>query len=126
MTSVLSNIAQYSLLHSRFTRAALIANNQRQQLIGAVYLIMYLATVAAFACWIYRANKNARALGASGMQFGPVASVGWYFIPICCLWKPYQAMREIWKASKDPKQWQDQPTAPLLRWWCSRGLGVSS
>src|SRR5206468_4980211 len=41
----------------------------------------------------------------------------WYFIPIASLWKPFQALREIWKASVDPVHWQSIPTNPLLGWW---------
>jgi len=43
--------------------------------------------------------------------------VGWYFVPVANLWKPYQAMKEIWKASSDPENWQDRPVSPLLPWW---------
>ena len=33
------------------------------------------------------------------MLFTPGWSVGWYFIPIANLWKPYQAVKEIWIVS---------------------------
>ncbi len=67
--------------------------------------------------WIYRANYNARQIGASGMKFTPGWSVGWYFIPIANLWKPYQAMKEIWKASSSPQNWSDQSVSSILPWW---------
>ena len=67
--------------------------------------------------WIYRANYNARQLGASDMSFTPGWSIGWYFIPIANLWKPYQAMKEIWKASSSPQNWSGQSVSSLLPWW---------
>lgn len=67
--------------------------------------------------WIHRANHNARALGASGLAFTPGWAVGWYFVPIAFLWKPFQAMREIWRASSAPGEWRRRPGSPLLGWW---------
>ena len=43
--------------------------------------------------------------------------MGWYFVPIAWFWKPYQAMREIWRASVNPSDWRGAPVSPLLRWW---------
>lgn len=67
--------------------------------------------------WIYRANHNARALGASDMAFTPGWAIGWYFVPVVNLWRPFQAMREIWRASSAPEDWRRQPGSPLLGWW---------
>jgi hypothetical protein len=93
------------------------ANDHRQQIVAIVYLIVSIAIVVLFCFWIYRANCNARALGAVGMTFTPGWSVGWFFVPIASLWKPFQAVREIWKASVDPINWYDLLTDPLLGWW---------
>ncbi len=67
--------------------------------------------------WIHRANHNARQLGAADMHFTPGWAVGWYFVPVAWFWKPYQAMREIWRASVNPSNWRGAPASPLLRWW---------
>lgn len=67
--------------------------------------------------WIYRANYNARQLGAADMRFTPGWAVGWYFIPIGWFWMPYLAMREIWRASVNPADLGAAPVSPLLRWW---------
>jgi hypothetical protein len=67
--------------------------------------------------WIHRANYNAHQLGAAGMRFTPGWAVGWFFIPIANLWKPYQVMKEIWKASANPAHWQDQRRGSILPWW---------
>src|SRR4029077_21213638 len=51
--------------------------------------------------WFGRAYQNLAALGAQDLQFTSGWAIGWWFIPIACLWMPYLAAIEIWKAS-DP------------------------
>ena len=92
------------------------------RLIGSVWEIVAeiaasLITAILLLVWIYRANYNARALGAADMAFTPGWAVRWYFIPIAWFWKPYQAMREIWQASVSPADWKQQVGSPLLLWW---------
>lgn len=76
-----------------------------------------LTTMILVLVWIHRANYNARQLGATGLKMSPGWAVGWYFVPIACFWKPYQAMKEIWQASVNPKHWWRQAGSPLLGWW---------
>ncbi|WP_420138566.1 DUF4328 domain-containing protein [Sphingomonas sp.] len=80
-------------------------------------LIWAIATVIVMGCWIYRASANAHAL-AGNLTVRPGWAVGWYFIPIAHLFKPFDAMKEIWLASHDPRNWQGH-AAPLrlLVWW---------
>jgi len=68
-------------------------------LIGLVQLILFIIIGITFLRWIYRANMNLGALSGQPMRFTPGWSVGWYFIPFACLFKPYQAMKEIWEKS---------------------------
>ncbi len=51
------------------------------------------------------------------MKFTPGWSVGYYFIPFLNLWRPYQAMKEIWKASKNPTSWEGEERGAILPWW---------
>jgi hypothetical protein len=99
------------------------ANDARQMAIGIAQLAAYIVTGIVFLVWIYRANRNARALGAQGMRFTPGWSVGWYFVPIMSLWRPFQAMREIWQASAEPGNWRAVQSPPLLGWWWAFYLG---
>ena len=89
----------------------------RQGIVGVIQTGIFVISGILILMWIYRANYNARQLGASDMNFTPGWSVGWYFIPIANLWKPYQAMKEIWKASSSPQNWSGQPVSSLLPWW---------
>jgi hypothetical protein len=117
VASLLSDIAQYQLLQTTFSPDDGNANDTRQHVIAILYMACYALTVIVFGRWTYVANKNARALGAFGMQFSPGWSVGWYFIPFANLFKPYQAMREIWNASENPQSWGSKDTDPVVNWW---------
>jgi len=93
-------------------------NDLRQRIIAGFRFVNLIVVIVLFCIWIYRANYNARQLGATDMQFSPGWAVGWYFIPFANLWKPYQAMREIWQASAAATHWQQQPRGGILPlWW---------
>ncbi|HET7664389.1 MAG TPA: DUF4328 domain-containing protein [Rhodanobacteraceae bacterium] len=126
IVAVLSDVLQYRLLEDFksgvYTSAATatiaaVANDTRQQWIAGIRISIMLTTTVLFAMWIYRAASNARALGAKDMTFTPGWAVGYYFIPILCLWYPYQAMKEIWKASKAPDAWEAAKRGSVLPWW---------
>jgi len=93
------------------------ANDARQGIVGITQMIIFIISGILILKWIHRANYNARQLGAEDMQFTPGWSVGWYFVPIAMLWKPYQAMKEIWKASHAPDNWKESNVPALLPWW---------
>lgn len=85
-----------------------------------VYVVALLATIIVYCCWIHRANRNARALGAADMQFTPGWCVGWWFIPVANIFKPYQAVAELFRAS-DPdagEHWRTASVPAMLgTWW---------
>ena len=88
---------------------------------AVVWLVQLVVWVAAFVItlrWIYLANNNARALGADDMIVTPGWAVGWFFVPLLNLAMPFIAVREMWKASANPRDWQVEHaplTIPL--WW---------
>ncbi len=76
-----------------------------------------------FLVWMHQASKNAHSLRGQALTTSPGWAVGWWFIPIASMWKPYQALTEIWRAS-DPdvavgdESWRSRAvpgTFPL--WW---------
>jgi len=94
------------------------ASDQRQQVVGIIYLLVFIVSGFLILRWIHRANYNARQLGAQSMEFTPGWSIGYYFIPVLTLWKPYQAMKEIWQASHNPSDWSFVKISPMIGiWW---------
>jgi hypothetical protein len=102
-------------------------NDQRQSAIAALVMVSMLANFIALLVWIYAAHKNLPALVPSrNLEISPGWAVGWFFIPIMNLFKPFQAMRQLWNES-DPAQLQLQPDPPsvlhsappvtLVGWW---------
>lgn len=124
--AIISSMLEYQLL-SDFQKgvytsqelavAAGEASDARQGMVGIIQIVILVISGVLILKWIYRANYNARQIGASGITFTPGWSVGWYFIPIAHLWKPYQAMKEIWKASSNPQNWGNELVSSLLPWW---------
>lgn len=83
-------------------------------------LLLSIPLIVVFCCWIFRANKNARALGAERMRATPGWSVGWWFIPIANLWLPYVATKQIYQASDPdagPADWVSSAVPWFLPWW---------
>jgi hypothetical protein len=118
IVSLLSDFMQMNLLSSAsFSQAEAKANDLRQRIIGLIHLAIFIVTGIAFLKWIHRANSNSHGFGARNMKFSPGWSVGYYFIPFLNLYRPYQAMKEIWKVSKNPADWQNESGDPLLGWW---------
>jgi hypothetical protein len=118
------NIQQgvYSSRSAAIQDALLLDGYNRFLSIGR--LTFLVITGILFLKWVYRANENARRLGAVDLEFTPRQAVGSYFIPIANLALPYQAMREIWNASVNPTDWQSMKGHPIVRsWW---GLFLAS
>ena len=87
---------------------------------GFAALLYFLAfAVAGYLSlrWIYRANSNAHRLNTD-IEMSPGWNVGWFFVPIATLWKPYEGVRDVWRVSANP----DDPSAAeqpnfLVKWW---------
>ncbi len=94
------------------------ASDERQAVIAWAQTLLFVVSGVLILMWIYRANVNAQALTEKLMQYTPGWSVGWYFIPIANLWKPCQAMKEIWHVSHNPQDYGNGPLPSILGlWW---------
>lgn len=71
---------------------------------GAADIALVPGLLALIACfilvgrWIYLTNANAHLL-SDDMTISPAWSVGWFFVPFANLVKPYQGVKETWRAS---------------------------
>jgi hypothetical protein len=109
--------------HGSFTLAEAAASDQRVQFASRVGVALFLATAIVWLVWQHRAHANVRAFGVGGLDVTPGWGVGWWFVPFANLVKPFQTVRELWKAS-DPDPgvtgWATTPTWPVISlWWAT-------
>jgi hypothetical protein len=82
------------------------------------YTVVFVATVILVGMWIHRAHANLRLVDGLETVTTPGWAVGWYFIPIANLFKPYQAMKELWASSHGiSDRFTDEGQGPLPAWW---------
>ncbi len=80
--------------------------------------VTFIGSVIVVAMWIHRAHANLHEAGIAPLTFTPGWAVGWYFIPIMNLFKPFQAMRELWTESHQVSDgFSAQAPGNLGAWW---------
>lgn len=93
------------------------ASDARQSAIGFAQMGAMIVTGVVFLVWVHRSSRNAHAL-EHGLTYSPGWSVGYYFVPIFNLFRPYQAMREIYQASTPGvRDFKSASTGLLPVWW---------
>ena len=133
IASILSTIAEISLLQRIDNRefvsnAEIAANDRRLAILGLLNHASFIAAAVAFLAWIRRASANLAPLGVSWQRFSPGWAVGAWFVPIVCLFRPYQIMAEIWRDSLPEIAPENRGargrslTSPLLGFWWAAWL----
>lgn len=90
---------------------------------GVLDFALFLATAVAVLRWLYLAAANARRIGAQDMMGSPGWTVGWFFVPFANLVMPLLMVRELWKASARPRDWQAEPVPATTGLWWAAWLG---
>jgi lipid-A-disaccharide synthase-like uncharacterized protein len=91
------------------------------QVVGWAHALFGVATllgglVALF--WILRVSKNAHVLKGRPLTNSPMfAALWWYIIPFMSLFKPVQAMGEIWDVSAADAGRRKESRGVLAIWW---------
>ena len=85
-------------------------------------LVCLAVTGVTFLTWLHRVRVNVRAFGVRRLAYGREWTVLGFLVPALNALRPYQVVREIWKASDpstgDPLGWKSVATPPLLAlWW---------
>jgi hypothetical protein len=93
--------------------AELVANDDRQGLIGSAQLVLFLAAVVTFIMWLYRAYQNVDAVKPGGRRHSHGWAIGAWFVPILNLFRPKQIVNDIWWAADERPQW----SALAWAWW---------
>lgn len=99
-----------------------LAHSATGHWIGLFQIFCFAVTGCLFLIWLHRARVNVRALGMRRMQYRREWTFLGFLIPILNALRPYQVVREIWKASDprsgDPMEWKSFHTPLLLLlWW---------
>ncbi len=91
--------------------------------LSALFFLAWIGTATAFLMWVFRASGNLQFLQAPGQRFSPGWAVGWWFVPIFHLFRPYQVVAEIWRGSRpdalsrNEVDWKRMSVSPLVGWW---------
>lgn len=93
------------------------------ELLAIAEVVALLICMVTVGRWIYVASSNAHQL-RDDLSISPGWAVGWYFVPIMNLFKPLQAMKEIWSASDELDGYDRQGTPAIIGWWW--GLWIAS
>lgn len=97
------------------------ANDSRQAIVWLLYFAIFLVAVFTFLMWQYRVRKNADYIGTTDLRFSPGWVVGWWFIPIMSLFRPYQVMKELWQSNYhngyEQGESQNLEVSWLIGWW---------
>ncbi len=125
--SIISDIKEYKLLsdiqNGIYTSKAIVmekaqSNDKRQQEIAIVNLGISVLSLIFLFIWIHRVNHNGHLFDDSVMKISPGWSVGYFFIPILSLWKPYEILKEIWMVSINPNELKKIPKHTFISlWW---------
>jgi Domain of unknown function (DUF4328) len=95
--------------------------------VGVAGFLIFAISASLVILWFWRSHRNLGALGAEDLRFTTGWAIGWWLIPIACLWMPYRAAMEIWKAS-DPRaarttssdsRRQLGPSLLIRMWWAA-------
>ncbi|NRD89295.1 hypothetical protein C8024_07330 [Sphingopyxis sp. BSNA05] len=84
---------------------------------GLTHSLIYFVTVIVFSMWIHRAAHNIVTADIDGFSYTPGWAVGWFFIPFANLFKPFQAMRQIWNASHGASGFLNEGSQTVTIWW---------
>ena len=82
---------------------------------GITFFISLITLQITFLMWVHRAYSNLPFLGNDNPKTTPGWAVGWWFIPIASLFKPYDVIKEIyiWSWEGDA----EISTNTLRLWW---------
>ncbi len=87
--------------------------------VGLLQLAGLVASVILMSMWSFRAMKNLHIAGAPEVSMSPGWAVGWYFIPIANLWKPFEGLLQIWRGSMAQAGQPVKVPAHVGWWWAT-------
>ena len=123
--SIVSSYLQYNLLKSlqnneEVSDHMLTSNDTREQIIGILYLIVFITSAITFIQWFRRAYYNLNVRTNCDHSDGWAA--GSWFVPIISLYRPYQIMKEMWNKTTSliktkTSDYAENGTMIIGLWW---------
>jgi Domain of unknown function (DUF4328) len=103
------------------TEAAAIAFDNTTLSIGLVRLVLIVLTIITWLAWQSRAVDNVPSLGGGRPRWSPRWSIGWWFVPIMNLFRPYQIVRDL--SDRMATATLAGGGTLVLAWWLTYVLG---
>lgn len=124
IVSLISNYFQLELLNhtlegNPLPMEEINANDTRVQLIGVLYLIVYIISGITFIMWFSRAYFNLHNR-LDELEYSDGWAAGSWFVPIIGLFRPYKIMKEIYEENLTILYRKDIDTnisTQFLGWW---------
>jgi hypothetical protein len=126
IVSLISGYFQYDLLQNaangvEISMETALANDTREAIIGICYFIAFLISAVTFIQWFRRAYCNLH-LRVDHLSQSEGWAAGSWFVPIVCLYRPYQIMKELYQKTKEllvkkGLSKNDNFTTGSLGWW---------
>jgi hypothetical protein len=124
--SAISSFMQYKLLQIVATTGyisdeAATVNDTREQIIGILVFIAYIVSLITFIMWFRRAYYNLHQK-VNHLSYSDGWAAGSWFVPIICLYRPYQIMKELYVQTKEllmNRNFSDKVSydTTYLGWW---------
>ncbi|TDE27795.1 DUF4328 domain-containing protein [Flavobacterium ranwuense] len=124
--SILSDYLQYDLLQTvanggQISTETATENDLRQKIIAMIYLAVFIISGITFIQWFRRAYYNLH-LKAESLSFTEGWAAGCWFVPIICLYRPNQIMKELYQEtqsllSKKNESYVQNLTTHSIGWW---------
>jgi hypothetical protein len=92
-------------------------SDDRVAAVAIAGIVALLVTGIVWVVWQHRSQANLHAAQLRELDYTPGWVVGWWLIPFANLVKPFQTVRELWKASSGDESWWLNPTWSLIGWW---------
>ena len=105
MLSLASGFLQYDLLQTvlngeEISQEAADYNDLREQIIGLVYLVVYVTSAVTFIQWFRRAYFNLQQM-VKHLSYDDGWAAGCWFVPIVSIYRPFQIMKELYVETKE-------------------------
>jgi len=72
---------------------------EKMGMVTGIGILITISCGLAWAFWTNRVMKNSWAINSLAMDTSPGWAVGWYFVPVASLWKPFHALKEAWEVT---------------------------